>query len=108
VVAVDPHAQTATLLSIPRDLWVQIPGHSKMRINTAHFLGEVDDGPAGGPALAKTAVQQLLGVPIDHYVRINFEGLRKLIDLIGGIQVDVEEPIHDSKYPDESYGYLTV
>jgi len=57
VVTIDPQNKTAGMLSIPRDLWVSIPGYSKGRINTAHFLGERDDYPGGGPALAKTTVQ---------------------------------------------------
>ncbi len=108
VVTLDPLSKSAALLSIPRDLWVPIPGHEAGRINTAHFLGEVDDGPAGGPALAKTTVQYTLGVPIHYYVRINFEGFKDLIDAIGGVTIDVKEAIHDSKYPDENYGYQTV
>ena len=84
VVTLDPLSKSAALLSIPRDLWVPIPGHEAGRINTAHFLGEVDDGPAGGPALAKTTVQYTLGVPIHYYVRINLEGSKDLIDAIVG------------------------
>ena len=108
VVAVDPQRQTAAMLSIPRDLWVPIPDHSEGRINTAHFLGDRDDYPGGGPALAKTTVQYTLGVPIHYYVRINFEGFERLVDAIGGITIDVKEPIHDEEYPDSNFGYMTV
>lgn len=108
VVTVDPQSKTAAMLSIPRDLWVPIPGYSENRINTAHFLGERDKYPGGGPALAKKTVQYTLGEPIHYYVRINFEGFEKLVDAIGGITIDVKESIHDEKYPDENYGYMTV
>ncbi len=108
VVTVDPQNKTAGMLSIPRDLWVSIPNHSEGRINTAHFLGETYDYPGGGPALAKKTVQYALGIPIHYYVRINFEGFEKLIDAIGGITIDVKEAIHDEKYPDGNYGYMTV
>lgn len=108
VVTVDPGTKTAGMLSIPRDLWVPIPGHSENRINVAHFLGERDKYPGGGPALAKKTVQYTLGIPVQYYVRINFEGFEKLIDAIGGIQVEVKSAIHDEKYPDNNYGYMTV
>jgi len=108
VVTVDPQSNTAGMLSIPRDLWVSIPNYSEGRINTAHFLGESYDYPGGGPALAKKTVQYALGIPIHYYVRVNFEGFEKLVDAIGGITIDVEEAIHDDKYPDGNYGYMTI
>lgn len=108
VASIDPQSKTAAMLSIPRDLWVAIPGYSENRINVAHFVGERDNYPGGGPALAKKTVQYTLGVPIHYYVRINFEGFERIIDAIGGITIDVKEAIHDTKYPDENYGYMTV
>jgi len=108
VVTVDPLTKSAAMLSIPRDLWVSIPGHSEGRINTAHFLGDSDGYPGGGGALAKTTVQYTLGIPIHFYVRINFEGFEKLVDAIGGITIDVEESIHDERFPDGNYGYMVV
>ena len=108
VATVDPETKTAAMLSIPRDLWVSIPSYSEGRINTAHFLGDRDDYPGGGPALAKKTVQYALGIPIHYYVRINFEGFEKLVDAIGGISIDVKEAIHDEEYPDGNYGYMTV
>jgi LCP family protein required for cell wall assembly len=108
VVSVDPVSKSAAMLSIPRDLWVSIPGHAEGRINTAHFLGDADGYPGGGPALAKTTVQYALGIPIHYYVRINFEGFERLVDAIGGITIDVQEAIHDEKYPDGNYGFMTV
>ncbi len=108
VVTIDPQTNSAAMLSIPRDLWVSIPGYSEGRINTAHFLGDSGGYPGGGPALAKITVQYALGIPIHYYVRINFEGFEKLVDAIGGITIDVKEAIHDEKYPDSNYGYMTV
>jgi LCP family protein required for cell wall assembly len=108
MVTVDPQTKTAAMLSIPRDLWVAIPGYYENRINVAHFLGERDKYPGGGPALAKKTVQYTLGVPVHYYVRINFEGFERIIDAIGGITIDVKEAIHDTKYPDSNYGYMTV
>jgi len=108
VLTIEPQGKTAGMLSIPRDLWVSIPGYSEGRINTAHFLGERDRYPGGGPALAKKTVQYALGIPIHYYVRVNFEGFEKLVDALGGITIDVKEAVHDDKYPDDNYGYMTV
>jgi LCP family protein required for cell wall assembly len=102
VVSVDPATKSAGMLSIPRDLWVPIPGFQESRINNAHFLGDANDYPGGGPALAKKTVEQNLGVPIDYYVRFNFSAFEKLVDLIGGIDVMVERTIDDPTYPAEN------
>jgi len=105
VLTIDPVTMSGGMLSIPRDLWVPIPGYEEGRINTAHYIGEVYDYPGGGPALAAETVQYNLGIPIHHYVRVNFTAFEQMIDLIGGIDVYVEEEIVDPTYPDESYGY---
>jgi LCP family protein required for cell wall assembly len=108
VVTIDPATNTAGMLSIPRDLWVTVPGYGEHKINTAHFIGDAEGYPGGGPALAKKTVRNLLGVPIDYYVRVNFTGFESLIDAIGGITIDVESPIDDYEYPDGNYGTMEV
>jgi len=105
VLTLDPATRTAGMLSIPRDLWVSIPGFEENRINTAHFIGDFKGYPGGGPALAKKTTQQNLGIPIHYYVRINFVGFERVIDTIGGVDIDVEEEINDPKFPDNNYGY---
>jgi len=105
VLTLDPVTMSGGMLSIPRDLWVPIPGFDEGRINTAHYKGELYDYPGGGPALAAETVQYNLGVPIHHYVRINFSAFERMIDLIGGVDIYVEEDISDPSYPDEAYGY---
>lgn len=105
LVTVDPATQSAAILSMPRDLWVAIPGFQESRINNAHFFGDVANYPGGGPALAKKTVQYNLGIPVHYYVRLNFTAFEKLIDLIGGIDVQVDHTIDDPEYPDSRYGY---
>ena len=100
----DPVTMKAGVLSIPRDLWVHIPGYTEERINTAHFLGDAYDHPGGGPALAVETVEYNLGVEIDYYVRINFQAFIEFVDRIGGIDIDVPETIHDTEYPTADYG----
>ncbi len=106
LLTLDPTTLQAGVLSVPRDLWVPIPGYKEggNRINTAHFLGDLYDHPGGGPALAMETVEYNLGVPIDYYVRLNFQGFIELVDLIGGVDIYVDEAIHDNAYPDGSYG----
>lgn len=106
LVSVDPVARTAVMLSLPRDLWVTIPGFREDRINNAHFFGDAFGYPGGGPALAKKTVQYFLGVPVPYYVRVNFTAFEKLVDLIGGIDIDVPQEINDPEYPERNgYGY---
>jgi LCP family protein required for cell wall assembly len=105
LVTMDPMGLTASVLSFPRDLWVHIPDFGSDRINQANYLGEVYEYPGGGPALAKETVSNLLGVPIDYFVAINFDAFVEVVDIIGGITVDVPETISDFKYPDRCYGY---
>jgi LCP family protein required for cell wall assembly len=109
LVSVNPKTMTASLLSIPRDLWVPIrhPKHPEDRINTAHLWGEIENYPGGGPELAKDTVQYNFGVPVHYYLRINFTGFEQIIDRIGGIEVDVPMTIHDTKYPAPDNSYMT-
>jgi LCP family protein required for cell wall assembly len=104
VVSVDQASKSASMLSIPRDLWVDIPGHGSQRINTAYFFGEQDKPGAGGPPLAKTTVSKLLGIPIDYFVQVDFNGFRQIVDAIGGVTLDVKKPLIDSEYPTEDFG----
>jgi LCP family protein required for cell wall assembly len=106
VLTIDPQTKAAGMLSINRDLWVKIPGQAREgKINTAHFLGEVEHTPGGGPTLAMQTAQAALDIPLPYYIRLNFTAFEKLIDMIGGIDVFVEEPIDDPDYPDAAYGY---
>ncbi|MCP4539136.1 MAG: LCP family protein [Chloroflexi bacterium] len=105
VLTIDPVTKSGGMLSIPRDLWVPIPGYEEGRINQAHFFGELYDYPGGGPGLAVETVQYNLGVPIHYYGRFNFTAFEELVDIIGGVDVLVPEEINDNTYPDEAYGY---
>jgi LCP family protein required for cell wall assembly len=105
LVTLDPVTMRGGVLSIPRDLWVHIPGYTENRINTAHMLGDAYQHPGGGPALAVETVEYNLGVEIDYYVRFNFQAFVELVDRIGGIDVVVPEDIVDPLYPDYNYGY---
>ncbi len=105
VVTVDPLTMSAAVLSLPRDLWVEIPGFGVDRINQAFYLGEAYEYPGGGQRLAMETVEKLLGIPVDYYLTIDFQGFIDAVDLIGGIVVNVSESIDDPDYPDNCYGY---
>jgi LCP family protein required for cell wall assembly len=105
VVSIDPVGKAISALSLPRDTWVELPGFGMDSINDAHFQGEINEYPGGGTGLAMDTVSNFLGIKVDHFVTINFEGFRDFINLIDGIQVNVPEAIDDPTYPDECYGY---
>jgi polyisoprenyl-teichoic acid--peptidoglycan teichoic acid transferase len=88
------------MLSVPRDLWVQIPGYGQERINAAFEMG--------GGQTAKQTVSNVIGQPIDRYLVIGLQGVRDVVDAVGGIDITVPQAIHDDAYPTDDYGYQTV
>jgi LCP family protein required for cell wall assembly len=93
LLTVDPTTKTAGMLSIPRDMWVNIPGFGYSRINTAWTLGRGSKLPGGGPALTMKTVSYFIGVPVDYYVQVDFDTFVDVIDLIGGVDVYNDETI---------------
>lgn len=83
LVSCDPTAKRVGIVSIPRDSRVEIPGHGADKINAAHAFG--------GPELAVDTVKEVFGVPVDHYVVIDVQGLRKVFELLGPVEVKVEK-----------------
>ena len=82
---IDPISKTAGMLSIPRDMWVNIPGFGYSRINTAYSSGEGNKLPGGGPGLAVKTVEQFIGVPIQYYAQVDFLAFEEAIDAMGGL-----------------------
>ena len=108
VVTIQPETHQVGMISLPRDLFVPIPGFDTSgKITTAFTVGELNKYPGGGAALAKKTVSEFLGYPIDYYVKINFDGFVQAIDAIGGVDVVVANTIHDEEYPTIDYGYQT-
>ncbi|MFN3308265.1 MAG: LCP family protein [Anaerolineales bacterium] len=103
---IDPLSKTAGILNIPRDLWVAIPGFGYGKINTAYQLGEAYKLPGGGPELAMKTVEGLIGVPIDFYAQIDFGAFIKFIDEIGGVKLDIQEPIKVDLLGDNTFKKL--
>ena len=106
VVSIQPSAPAVTVLSIPRDLYVYIPGFWMSRINFADMYGEVYGYEGGGPTLVQQTLLYNLGIPVDHYVRTDFDGLIGIVDGLGGIDVPVHCRLEDHwPYPDENGEY---
>ena len=82
LLSVEPVTKKVSILSIPRDLWIDIPGFQHNRINTAYSSGEGNRLPGGGPGLAMKAVESLVGVPIQYYAVVDFATFERLIDEI--------------------------
>lgn len=92
---IDPKTQQMWMLSIPRDTKVQVPGHGSMKINQAFSVG--------GPEASVKAVKSLTGVPINHYMQVDFVGFSKVVDAMGGVWVDVPVDIDDWQASSHSY-----
>lgn len=92
-------AQVA-MISLPRDLQVQIAGDGEAKLNEAHSYGENLKPPQGIETSQKT-IENTLGIPIHYYVRANFSGLRDAVNAVGGIDIDVKEALIDQEYPCE-------
>lgn len=107
VVRIDPQRQRIALLSLPRDLVVEIPGYGWGRINAATVYGTYAADQDNIP-LMRATVSNLLGIPIDYVVRMDFMGFIGAIDAIGGITIEVEHELYDAAYPTMDYGYTTV
>ena len=105
LVSIDPATNRLGILSIPRDLFVVVPGYSERhRINEALALGEWQR-LGYGPQLAMQTVQQNFGIRVHDYVTVEFEAFVAIVDAMGGIDLLVPTTINDRYYPDQSFGY---
>ena len=84
--SIDTQSKQASMLSIPRDTRVKIPGHGMDKINAANAYG--------GPETTVNIVEGLLGIPIDYYVMTNFDGFKDIVDTLGGVTIDVEKNMY--------------
>ena len=91
------------LISIPRDLYVQIPEFGGSKINAAYTYGQSSDYPEGGPGLSRATLEGTFDLPIHYYAALDFTGFRELIDTVGGVDIDVKTEIEDPFYPNDDY-----
>ena len=93
--AINPGKQSAYLISIPRDSYLDIPGKGHDKVNHAMAFG--------GPKLVKQSLESFLGIEIDRYVSVDFDGFRKIVDELGGIPIDVKKRMKYSDPSDDTY-----
>ncbi len=107
LVGVKPAQLRLSMLSIPRDIFIDVPGYGSQRINTINFLGEQEKA-GNGPFLVGAAINQDFGVRVDRYVRLDFNGFIELVDAVGGITIDVEHTLIDDSYPTDDGGVESI
>ena len=98
IASIDPKTNQASLLSVPRDTRVKIKGHGFDKVNAAYAYGK--------EKLSQDTVERLLGVNIDHYIIINTKSFKKIIDAIGGIDIDVPKRMHYEDPWDDDGGLI--
>jgi LCP family protein required for cell wall assembly len=91
VMDIDPATRHITMLSVPRDLWVNIPGYGEGKLAIAYEIG--------GPKLAAYTLERALGIPADYTLALTFRGFMRLVDAMGGVTVNVPQELNDPTYP---------
>lgn len=111
IASIDPFSKEVAMLSVPRDMYVSIPGYGSEKINAAHAYGEEfgynGKSKGAGIALLKKTVEETLDIPIHYYVRVDFQGFVQAVDTVGGIDLNVPEPVYDTNFVWQ-YGVLDV
>ena len=95
IVSINRETQTASMVSLPRDMYVYIPGWKMSRLNTAMAHGAATGYPGGGVGLLKDTILYNFGVPIHYFARIDFEGFQTVVDAMGGVDIAVSCPLED-------------
>jgi LCP family protein required for cell wall assembly len=102
LVSVDYDAHTASMVSIPRDGFITIPGHGNDRVNAAYTYGEID-ARGSGPELSKRTIAALFGVPVDRFALVDVHSMEQIIDTLGGVSINVPSRLLDTQYPTDDY-----
>ncbi|TAH31626.1 LytR family transcriptional regulator [Candidatus Saccharibacteria bacterium] len=94
LVSIDTRGQNSFMLSIPRDLWVNIPGWGHQKINAANDVSTFNEPgyPQGGMGQLEQIVETDLGIPVDYYALINYTAFRDMVNTVGGITIDIQSP----------------
>jgi LCP family protein required for cell wall assembly len=102
VAVINKDTKQVSLLSIPRDLWVYIPTYGWSRINVAHKIGHRTGYPGGGPGLLAETIRINLGLPVDHWARVDYRGFARVVDELGGVDMIVPCPVNLRYQPPSS------
>lgn len=103
IASIDPFAKEVAMLSVPRDLYVNIPNYWSTRINAAHAIGEEQsfkeaNYPDGGIGLLEKTLEKTLDIPIHYYVRVDFTAFKDAVDAVDGLVLNVETPVYDPTF----------
>ncbi|HEX2906273.1 MAG TPA: LCP family protein [Phototrophicaceae bacterium] len=107
LVGIDPAHLRVSLLSIPRDTFIEVPNYGLQRINTINVLGEQEQS-GNGPKLLADSLAQDFSIQPDRYIRLNFDAFIELVDAVGGVAIDVERTLVDDAYPTEDGGVMSI
>ena len=101
VASINGDNNTASLLSLPRDLWLDLPGYESSRINKIYDLLKDKYGSTQALDILRSGIENITNVEIPYYIKIDFQGFVKVVDALGGIDILVEKSIYDEEYPRE-------
>lgn len=107
IASVKPSSKELALISIPRDLAVNIPGHGVRKINNANAFGEAKD-PGFGPAFTARVLKETFDIDLNYYIRVDFKAFAEVVDDVGGVKIDVDRAFTDYEYPAANDLYQTV
>lgn len=107
VVGVNPSRLNVSLLSIPRDIFINVPNYGLQRINTINVLAELDQAGTG-PDLLTESITNNFGIEVDNYIRLDFQAFIALVDSVGGININVPNTVVDNAFPTDDYGTTSV
>jgi LCP family protein required for cell wall assembly len=115
LVSIDPVNNQAALLSIPRDLWVEIPGYGEQKINAAFSYGKQDSKAKieaakteDGIKLADSTLSKIIGIPIHYHVVVDFTAFKQTVDAVGGVTFNVPEQLYDPTIAWENHGKSVI
>ncbi len=107
IASIKPSTNQIALISIPRDLGVEIPGYGYQKINHANAYGE-NDKPGWGGAIATEVIEKTFDINIQYYARIDFKAFKEIIDEVGGVTVNIERSFSDTEFPAANDEYKSV
>ena len=107
IASIKPSTREAALVSIPRDLVVNMHEYGWRKVNHANAFGE-SQNPGYGPAYASEIIAEAFGIPIPYYIKINFDGLEQIVDTLGKLKIDIKNSFTDYQYPTEDFFTTTI
>ncbi len=107
IISLKPSAKELAVISVPRDLAADIPGHGSRKINSADSFGEAES-PGSGGEYARKIFEKTFDLDIPYYVRVDFAAFEELIDEVGGIAVNVPRAFTDQSFPGPNFSYQTL